>query len=416
MGNADFFQWTLNSVAIRIAQSLGIHRDGSHLNTSSFEAEMRRRIWWQICILDVRTSENHGSDQDIAQQYFDTKLPLNVDDDALIPGAVITPTPQIGITEMSLSLIRYEISRVICRLTSAPSASLEEQDLELSTSIAQKIDKITDECRMRLDFQFLRHCDMNIPFHWLVATVTRMMVAKMWINVHHRFKVGAGNLLTQKCRDRLFPTSIEIVESCLLLEREESTRKWKWAFRNFVPWQALAFILSELCVRIQDETADRAWKTVQSAFDEWADMGRNRCHDLLWVRMRKLFEKAQRMRTSNEVDVSDFRGPDLEADAGIIATRHLTDSGNCAFTGLEVPAEENEATWSLNGFPSNLPETSPTMEQDDCEWPYEDWNLLAHPAGDPFGQLDWAAEMGHPQNSGAAEGSNQSSFEQPGSW
>jgi hypothetical protein len=397
---------------------LGIHRDGSHLNISSFEAEMRRRIWWQICILDVRTSENHGSDQDIVQQYFDTKLPLNVDDNALIPGAVITPTPQIGITEMSLSLIRYEISGVVCRLRSPPSPSVEEQDLELSTSTIQKIDKITDECRMRLDFHFLRHCNMNIPFHWLIATVTRMMVAKMWINVHHRFKVGAGNgnLMTQNCRDRLLSTSIEIVESCLLLEREESTRKWKWAFRNFVPWQALAFILSELCVRAQDETVDRAWKTVQSAFDEWAAIGRNKRHDLLWVRMRKLFGKAQRMRNSNEVDVSGFCSPDLEANAGIVATRHLTNSANCVLTDLELPVEENETTWSLTGFSPNLPEISRTMEQEDCDWPYEDWNLLARPAGDPISQLDWAADMGYPQNSGAAEDTNQRSFEQSGSW
>jgi hypothetical protein len=319
---------------------------------------------------------------------------------------------------MSLSLIRYEISGVVCRLRSPPSPSVEEQDLELSTSTIQKIDKITDECRMRLDFHFLRHCNMNIPFHWLIATVTRMMVAKMWINVHHRFKVGAGNgnLMTQNCRDRLLSTSIEIVESCLLLEREESTRKWKWAFRNFVPWQALAFILSELCVRAQDETVDRAWKTVQSAFDEWAAIGRNKRHDLLWVRMRKLFGKAQRMRNSNEVDVSGFCSPDLEANAGIVATRHLTNSANCVLTDLELPVEENETTWSLTGFSPNLPEISRTMEQEDCEWPYEDWNLLARPAGDPISQLDWAADMGYPQNSGAAEDTNQRSFEQSGSW
>lgn len=379
---------------------------------------MRRRIWWQICILDVRTSENHGSDQDIVQQYFDTKLPLNVDDNALIPGAVITPTPQVGITEMSLSLIRYEISGVVCKLRSPPSASVEEQDLDLSTSTIQKIDKITDECRMRLDFHFLRYCNMNIPFHWLIVTVTRMMVAKMWINVHHRFKVGAGNgnLMTQKCRDRLFSTSIEIVESCLLLEREESIRKWKWAFHNFVPWQALAFILSELCVRAQDETVDQAWKTVHSAFDEWADIGQNKRHDLLWVRLRKLFEKAQGMRTSNEVDVSGFCNPDLEANAGIVATRHLTNSTNGVLTDLELPVEENETTWSLNGLSPNLPEIYRTMGQEDCEWPYEDWNLLGHPAGDPFSQLDWAADMGYPQSSSAAEHSNQRSFEQSGSW
>jgi hypothetical protein len=286
--------WTLTSVAIRIAQSLGIHRDGSHLGLPFFEAEMRRRIWWQIRILDIRTSENHGSDQEVAQQHFDTKVPLNIDDDALAPSSVEAPKAQTGITEMSLLLMRYEIIAVISRLTPQPASSMTSNG-EVRITTVQQIDRITDECRTKLEDQFLRHCNMEVPWHWLIATLTRMMLARMWVSVHHRFKIvglaGPGGVLTQQCRDRLFPTSIEIVESCLLLERNESTKQWEWASRNFVPWQAMAFILSELCVRDHDEEWDRAWKAVQSAFDEWADLTRNKRHDLLWFRMQKLFEK-----------------------------------------------------------------------------------------------------------------------------
>lgn len=48
--------WTLTGLIVRIAQNLGIHRDGSHFNVSPFEIEMRRRLWWQICLLDARAS------------------------------------------------------------------------------------------------------------------------------------------------------------------------------------------------------------------------------------------------------------------------------------------------------------------------------------------------------------------------
>jgi hypothetical protein len=123
--------------------------------------------------------------------------------------------------------------------------------------------------------------------------------------------------------------------------------------------------------------------------------------------MRKLFEKARRKRTSNEVEGCDFRSPDLEANAGIVTTGHPTDSANCLPTGLELPAEVSEATWSRNGFSPNLPEISRAMEQEDCNWPFEDWNLHANPLGDPFSQLDWAIDMGYLQNGGAGEGSNQ---------
>jgi hypothetical protein len=66
--------WTLTGLAVRIAQTLGIHRDGSHFGLLPFEIEMRRRLWWQVCILDARSSEDHGCDPTIVQAQFDSKM------------------------------------------------------------------------------------------------------------------------------------------------------------------------------------------------------------------------------------------------------------------------------------------------------------------------------------------------------
>lgn len=66
--------WTLTGLVVRIAQTLGIHRDGSHFNLPPFEIEMRRRMWWQVCILDARASEDHGCDPTIVEAQFDTKM------------------------------------------------------------------------------------------------------------------------------------------------------------------------------------------------------------------------------------------------------------------------------------------------------------------------------------------------------
>lgn len=66
--------WTLTGLVVRIAQTLGVHRDGSHFGLSPFEIEMRRRLWWQVCILDARASEDHGCDPTIIEAQFDTKM------------------------------------------------------------------------------------------------------------------------------------------------------------------------------------------------------------------------------------------------------------------------------------------------------------------------------------------------------
>ena len=144
---------------------MGIYRDGSNLGLTIFDAEMRRRIWWQICILDVRTTENHGSDQDITQQTFDTRLPSNIDDEALVSGCLDLPLLRTGITEMSLSLMRYKIISVIWQLRSQSKAYSIAYDAENSHSIVQEIDRITDDCRKKLETQIFQYCDIDVPFH-----------------------------------------------------------------------------------------------------------------------------------------------------------------------------------------------------------------------------------------------------------
>lgn len=79
------FVWTMASVILRLATGLGLHRDGTHFGLSPFETEMRRRLWWHIVIADVRTSEDHGTDPMINEWMYDTRMPLNINDDDINP-------------------------------------------------------------------------------------------------------------------------------------------------------------------------------------------------------------------------------------------------------------------------------------------------------------------------------------------
>jgi hypothetical protein len=88
--------WTLTGLVVRMAQTLGLHRDGGHYDLTPFDIEMRRRLWWQICILDSRASEDHGCDPTITEQSFDTQMPLNVDDIDLCPSMASFPEPKLG--------------------------------------------------------------------------------------------------------------------------------------------------------------------------------------------------------------------------------------------------------------------------------------------------------------------------------
>ena len=96
--------WAASAVVVRVAQGQGLHRDGQHLGLSPFDAEIRYRLWWHICILDMLCSGDQGTDSQIQPGMFDTRLPSNVDCDVLTPSLTEMPPETVGCTDITLVL------------------------------------------------------------------------------------------------------------------------------------------------------------------------------------------------------------------------------------------------------------------------------------------------------------------------
>jgi Fungal specific transcription factor domain len=93
----------LGSVALRIAQRLGLHRDGSHYtNLSPFKQEIRRRLWWHTIMLDSRMGEDLSFDPRIYDMMADTKLPRNLNDSDLTLDMTELPESRVGCTDMTV--------------------------------------------------------------------------------------------------------------------------------------------------------------------------------------------------------------------------------------------------------------------------------------------------------------------------
>lgn len=290
------YAWTLTGLVIRMAQALGIHRDGQKFGLSPFETEMRRRLWWQICNLDVRASEDHGSDPSIVEQTFDTKFPLNINDDDISPEMTEPPMEREGRTEMMFDLIRYTVSTTVRRLSYAPPGPGPCRERNARITLEDK-ERLIEELHQYLEKNYLNYCDMNVPLDWVAATISRLILAKMWLIVHHPFKRedgGAG--LPQETKDRLFLTSIEVIEFSRLLETETTTLKWGWLFRTYVQWHAVAFVLSQLCVRTTGPDVGKAWAAVDSVFDDWGGVVSASKRGMLWKPLRKLMTRARAAR------------------------------------------------------------------------------------------------------------------------
>ncbi|OAL04622.1 hypothetical protein IQ06DRAFT_290674 [Phaeosphaeriaceae sp. SRC1lsM3a] len=294
--------WTLTGLVVRIAQTLGIHRDGSHFKLPPFEIEMRRRLWWQVCILDARSSEDHGCDPTIVEAQFDTKMPLNVNDTDLRPDMTEFPEERNSFTDMTFCLLRFEVANIFRRILYIPPGPNRCTEFFAGLTIAQKEKWIT-ECHQRMEEKYLSNMDMTQPLCWVTATISRLIMSKMWLVVYHPYqRKDGGASLPQETKDKLFITSLENIEYSILLETEARTMKWGWLFRTYVQWHAIAFLLSELCVRTKGEAVERAWRALEATAGRWwfplsdgsaHGKGQQGC---LWKPLRKLLAKAKAAR------------------------------------------------------------------------------------------------------------------------
>ncbi|KAF7592559.1 hypothetical protein BBP40_012719 [Aspergillus hancockii] len=141
---------------------------------------MRRRLWWQICTLDVRTAEDHGCERSILESSFNTKLPLNINDTSLDANMGKLPQSQSGRTEMSYSLVRFEGSHFVRRMV-FPNRYCRNNSYPLldETQKCKEIDKFKE----RIETQYLSYCDTRVPLDFITAASTRLILVKLKLAV-----------------------------------------------------------------------------------------------------------------------------------------------------------------------------------------------------------------------------------------
>lgn len=285
------YVWMMTGIVIRMALALGLQRDGSNFGyLTPFEIEMRRRVWWSLCMIDVRASEDQGTEYTIALGSFDTKIPLNINSADITPESKEMPLEHEGLTEMSLTRVNYGIVDVSKQMITqiSKSTSLEEQS------------RFLDEMYQRLQVGFLQyHADSesNIMYRTSVA-ITRLVMGKMTLLVFVPVLFASPNEnLSEEIRNKLLVAAIEVAEYNHALNAEPACRQWRWVFQTYTHWYAVVYILLEISRRAWSPIVERAWVALHSIWliPTQSHMGKNL---RIWVPLRKLRIKAQQHRES----------------------------------------------------------------------------------------------------------------------
>ena len=159
--------WALSGLAVRIAQRLGIHTDAGVAKFSPFDAEMRRRTWWQLIFLEGHSSKLAGAAFPAWITRFDSQLPANLSDSELSPSMSELPASKEGLSEMVMCAMRHEIVKL---LRNAPTFIKTNPDGSTRDCTVEELIELKDnaivELQSILEHKFLRYCDPSIPLQF----------------------------------------------------------------------------------------------------------------------------------------------------------------------------------------------------------------------------------------------------------
>lgn len=260
--------WAMAGVASRIAQGMGLHRDGTTFGISPFDTEIRRRLWWQISILDFRSAELSGTGRFREFTLSDTRPPSNVDDADIRPGMDEPPYPQEKATEMMACLLRCEINGFWKeKVVEKANASFENMRILLphATTLEER-DARLNELEKRLEEKYLRYCDPTVPVQFMSIVIARSAIDGMRLMAHSENKYARPENMSASQREYLWNLSIKVIKSDNLAHSTKALQRFTWHTDVYFQWHALIYLLCELRIQTLGETVDTAWELLNELF------------------------------------------------------------------------------------------------------------------------------------------------------
>lgn len=370
--------WFLAGLLVRVAVSMKLHRDGSHVaNITPFEKEMRRKLWWQMCFIDSRSEDVQVSEYKISEAMFDTKVPANIDDANLDPVMSEMPVLAERWTDMSVFLIQCEIWKLSRRLQSVTTASS-----SLPPSIEKKIE-LFQQSQTRIEDTYLKHLSPNRPLHSFVATNTRLFLTKVDLILHTKQYSARGtepDATDNSQSNKTFMSSLSIIEYTYALQNETGWSGWSWQIKGRQPpWHALRVVLSQLCTRRWEPVYSRAWWLAKRYLDNIPEEAQR---DPRYQQLLMLASTVQRNRADEQhrqVNEASTITDDLASGPALTLSAPLAQVGDSETVSTWTPQDPFLAM--ADDPNSNIFGETPGLEMD-----WQGWDEIA---GEPGPSLDF---------------------------
>jgi hypothetical protein len=256
----------LVGTAVRMAECMGLHRDGETYGLNPLDTHVRRLVWHQLSFLDIRTCEAQGPRPTIRREDYDTKLPLNCDESELSRTGP-APMPVDRWTSTTLTLIRFEITEMM-RIIWVDRRKLEAKQLTL-TAVLTKIENF----RRRMFEKYDRYLNDSVPIQRYSKLVMNLFLYRthaMTLTAFHHTTLHAFNhsdSLPPRLNTVLITSGIMIIEIGIQLERNPLFQSWSWYSGAYHQFQVAMLLASEVYYNPETRQAARIWGCLDYVFD-----------------------------------------------------------------------------------------------------------------------------------------------------
>lgn len=253
----------LVGAAVRMAECMGLHRDGDAYGLSPLETHVRRLIWHQLCFLDIRTCEAQGPKPAIRREDYDTKLPLNCEEDelAVLGSEGSGPQPAEHWTSTLFSVMRFEVNEMM-RIIWSDRRKLEARRMTLTT-VLTKIENF----RKRMAEKYNHFLDEKVPIQMYARLVMQLLTYRLHAMVLHPYHSNTSNPMPERLNTALVVSGVNIIETAIQLERNPFFRQWRWYMGAYQQFQIALLLATEIYYRPASLSANRIWACLDYVFN-----------------------------------------------------------------------------------------------------------------------------------------------------
>jgi hypothetical protein len=272
---------------------MNLHRDGDGHRFSPFEAEMRRRLWGFILVLDIRASEDRGTENIVLANTFDTVPPTPIDDADFSPSSSGPLTPKSTPADNVVSLCMVTCSSIFGVLLHQPPKLDEQSPQGIYTE-----DDIISQVR-RLETNFVHSVDHTHLPSLYASEIARVVILKLWLACQYPFSAQPPIIRPNVSRETMLRTALSVMELTERMQLPPWKGRFSWWANTYVQWHPLAVTLAELCVRTEGDLVERAWEVVERVYPLWRGKIADTARGTLWRPIKKLMNRAKAARAAS---------------------------------------------------------------------------------------------------------------------